>query len=145
MTIKLTKGQRNAAKDLLDRAYSLIKRDEMTYVCASIDRAEYELIKGRKNDLNYVCDIGYASEYLSIWIDNMLQGTFMLGTWIKRNHDISSQEIDRNQEKMRNTRLLWVDYMFDQLNKELVEALKDYLDCECKRKTKAVSESESQL
>lgn len=111
---KLTTESRQIMMRLLNRAYDKIINGDEIFVCVAISGSADEI----KNDqfLN-CCPITYAENYLRLWVMNMLKGERTLESWLSINHSIEADFYFDDSEKIKITRLMWIDWMYAQLRK----------------------------
>ena len=89
---------------ILKEARKLIESRDEYYICSAITTVTGKKISGKPHPLE-------------TWISSMLDGySKTLFTWLRCHHP-ELGDIDRHSEKMRDTRLAWIDSMIDYLEK----------------------------
>jgi hypothetical protein len=109
---KLTTERRQIMMRLLNRAYDKIINGDEIFVCVAISSSADEI---KKDQFLNCCPITYAENYLRLWVMNMLKGVCTLERWLKINHPDDAKFYD--SERLKITRLMWIDWMYAQLRK----------------------------
>ena len=102
---RLSSEQRSRMVLVLVMARSRIRSGASPYVCHALGSALKNL------SIDYVADV----EYLRKWIDLLLDGQITLSLWLHSKHGIEISLDKSYRDKMKRTRLVWLDWMINEL------------------------------
>lgn len=99
------------ARELLIEARRRIKEIQNTFICAAIQEAE-EVRRGEDIEWDYF----RASYALRFWIAELLAPYSTYDNWIRREHLplVQAHGFWEVNEKAREARLAWIDWMLEQ-------------------------------
>jgi len=111
MSKKLSNNKRARMIMLLQRARIRIRDQENSHICFALnDVVTYMLPLG---DDKRISQAWAASDYLCDWVHEMLGSYHTLQDWLIGRHGYSN--VVHNTQKLRQTRLKWIDWMIEQL------------------------------
>lgn len=97
---------------LLEKAKLLIESGEYIFICNALERARFNVTHSQNEVI-----------YLQYWIHKMLGRYDSLHLWIeyevaiKTDEDRELYNSEYRKEKMVNTRLAWIDWMIDHIER----------------------------